>query len=114
MDLNYQATALGLDTTEYLELVEVFMESTDADLLRLESGLSSGTSQEVAEAAHSIKGAAAGLGFENAHALAKEIEMNARQNVLEGTRGHAEAIKGELTIINEAFKMCQNELAEGV
>jgi HPt (histidine-containing phosphotransfer) domain-containing protein len=114
MDLNHQATSLGLDTTDYLELVEVFMETTDVDLLRLESGLSAGAFQEVAEAAHSIKGAAAGLGFENAQVLAKEIEMNARQNVLEGTREHAEAIKGELTAINEALKAFQSELSKGV
>jgi len=108
MDLSSQATALGLETGEYLELVELFMESTDADLARLESALSSQTSQQVAEAAHSIKGAAAGLGFENTQVLAKEIEMNARQNVLDGSREQAEAIKSDLVAISEAFKMCQN------
>ncbi len=108
MDLSSQATALGLETGEYLELVELFMESTDADLARLESALSSQTPQQVAEAAHSIKGAAAGLGFENTQVLAKEIEMNARQNVLDGSRKQAEAIKSDLVAISEAFKMCQN------
>lgn len=109
MDLNSQATELGLETDEYLELVEIFMESTDADLGRLVSGLSSGSSEEVAEAAHSIKGAAAGLGFEETQALAKEIEMNARQNILDGSREQAEAIKGTLVTIGEAFRAYQTD-----
>lgn len=113
MDLNSQAMDLGLEADEFLELVEIFVESTDADLSRLESGLSSGSSEEVAEAAHSIKGAAAGLGFEDASTLAKKIETNARQNILEGSGKDAQAIKSELATINEAFRTSRPSAQHG-
>ena len=39
---------------------------------------------DVFESAHSIKGASGNLGFHDIFAVAKEVEMNARENSLDG------------------------------
>jgi HPt (histidine-containing phosphotransfer) domain-containing protein len=107
MNINEKASDLGLEKEEFIELVEVFLESTESDLVRLNSAISAGNFQQVAEAAHSIKGAAGSLGFDNAQSLAKTIEMNAKKEKLEGSRQNADGIKTELVSIARILK--QNE-----
>ncbi len=104
MNFKGLASDLDLEEEEFIELVEVFLEVSASDLTKMESALSSGASEQVIEAAHSIKGAAGGLGFSDAQALAATIEMNARNHVLEGTLKGANAIKGNLAAITEALK----------
>ena len=104
MNFESMATDLGLESEEFCELVEIFVESTVSDLEKLESALSSGEVEQVVEAAHSIKGAAGSLGFNDAQMLAKEIESNARENTLDGSIEAAVAIKNSVNAISEALK----------
>ena len=104
MQLKDLASDLDLEEEDFVELVEMFLEVSASDLAKLESALSSGASEQVMEAAHSIKGAASGLGFTEAQALAAKIETNARKHVLEGSLEDANAIKGSLATITEALK----------
>ncbi len=104
MNLSELATKLDLDEEDYLELVEIFLETTSSDLAKLESAISAGATEQVVEAAHSIKGAAGSLGFKGSHELAKSIEMNARQDILEGSLGAAGSIRGELAMISESLR----------
>ena len=99
MNVTEHAVGLGLEKDEFLELVEVFLESTESDLAQLQSAISSGNAQEVVEAAHSIKGAAGSLGFSHAQELAKTIEMNAKEQILHGCAKNADDIKTELATI---------------
>jgi HPt (histidine-containing phosphotransfer) domain-containing protein len=82
MDLLSLAQNLDLEEGEFLELVELFIEATTADLRALLSATSKRDSPEVVELAHSIKGASINLGFTEISSLAKEIETNARNNLL--------------------------------
>ncbi|MBN1841289.1 MAG: response regulator [Deltaproteobacteria bacterium] len=104
VNLSELARHLDLEEKEFLELAEIFLEATTSDLAKLESALSAGATEELVEAAHSIKGAAGSLGFEDMHRLAKRIEMNARQRVLEGTLGDASSIRQKLAIIAKELK----------
>jgi HPt (histidine-containing phosphotransfer) domain-containing protein len=104
MNMDDMATSLGLESGEFYELVEVFVETTSSDLAKLESALMDNETQQVVEAAHSIKGAAGSLGFDDAHELAKKIEMNARQNILDGSIEDAGAIKEALAVISQAME----------
>lgn len=101
MDLKKMAVDLDLELEEFYDLVEVFVETTASDLAKLESAISTGAAQQAVEAAHSIKGAAGSLGLMDTQGLAKEIEMNARQNLLEGSLENADAIKKELHTISD-------------
>jgi CheY-like chemotaxis protein len=100
MNIDEQANSLGLEKDEFIELVEVFLETTESDLNRMKSAISSGNAREVEEAAHSIKGAAGSLGFHHAQGLAKRIEMDAKKQILDGSLKNADGIKTELAAIS--------------
>lgn len=104
MNMEKMATNLGLDSGEFYELVEVFVEATTSDLAKLESALSAREAAQVVEAAHSIKGAAGSLGFDDAQMIAKKIEMNARENILDESMEDARAIKKTLNAISQALE----------
>ncbi len=107
MNAEEQAKLLGLDEDEFFELVELFVETTASDLAKLESAISNGTAGPVVEAAHSIKGAAANLGFPDIHELAKNIEMSARQDALEGGLEAAKTIREKLALIAQTTPKTQ-------
>ena len=94
MNCKELAENLGLEEEEYLELLELFVETTASNLDRLQSGIAKGDSGEVSEAAHTIKGSSANLGLMEIAESAKGIEEKARQNDLEGAAEAVETIRG--------------------
>jgi HPt (histidine-containing phosphotransfer) domain-containing protein len=52
---------LGLEEDEYIELVELFVETSALDLINLLSAINAKNIDKVARIAHSLKGAAANL-----------------------------------------------------
>ena len=94
MNCKELADNLGLEEEEYLELLELFVETTASNLDRLQSGITEGDSGEVSEAAHTIKGSSANLGLMDIAESAKGIEERARQNNLEGAADAVETIRG--------------------
>ena len=82
--MNWQTLAenLGLETDEYMELIELFMETGMADYTQLKSAFDTGDADQVARRAHTISGAAGNLGLMEVHALAKSIEQAAIDNQL--------------------------------
>lgn len=61
------------------ELVVIFRNSCKEDYQLLQEGLARNDTAKSSAAAHSIKGAAASLGFEGIRELAQEIEDDCRQ-----------------------------------
>ena len=107
MNLKGLATNLGFEEDEFLELVDLFVETAASDMTKLESAISDGATEQTVEAAHSIKGAAGNLGFQDIYELAKQIEINARQHVLEGSLQAAHSIRGKLSGVAETLKAKQ-------
>jgi HPt (histidine-containing phosphotransfer) domain-containing protein len=105
MNLTALATNIGLEEDEFLELVDLFVETATSDMTKLQSAVSQGATEQTVEAAHSIKGAAGNLGFQDIYDLAKQIEMNARQYVLEGSLQATESIKEKLVAVAEMLKV---------
>ncbi|MCU0229872.1 MAG: Hpt domain-containing protein [Acidobacteria bacterium] len=68
----------GDDRAFYRELLDLFLEDTRQRLGQLEMAVSAGDLEQVADVAHSIKGAAASLAAERARALAWSIESRGR------------------------------------
>jgi len=60
------------------ELLVLFRDSSASDLEKINSGLVAGDPAVVADAAHSIKGAAASLGIEGIRKIAAELEKQGR------------------------------------
>ncbi len=65
------------------ELLDLFRQSCAADLGKIKQGLQERKSQEIADAAHSIKGAAASLGIEGIRQIAYAMEKAGREERLE-------------------------------
>ena len=103
MDLLSLAQNLGLEEGEFRELVELFIEATTADLRNLLNAASQRDLLKVGELAHSIKGASINLGFTELSSLAKQIEMNARNNLLEGVPETVSILGNHLNALKESL-----------
>ncbi|SCY70616.1 Hpt domain-containing protein [Desulfoluna spongiiphila] len=83
MDLKAIGEDLGLEESEFLEIVELFLETAETDITRLKEAIARGDMQTLTEAAHSLKGSAGNLGFTEIYRLSKDIETAARENTLD-------------------------------
>ena len=100
MDLKGLAADIGLDEEEMLELVELFFETSTSDLERLKKALDQNDAKTVAEAAHSIKGAAGNMRFEEIYEQTRQIEKNANEEILGGLMANVASIDQELQKIS--------------
>jgi len=85
MVLDALCEELELDREQFAQFASLFIEVALADLATIKEAFGRGDLGGVAEAAHSIKGAAASLKLEGIFSLAKTLETHARA-------GEAEAI----------------------
>ena len=85
MDFKKLGENLGLEEDEYLEFVELLIETGKKDLQKLKTAMAQGESEEARGAAHSLKGAAGNLGFMDIFEIAGQCEkaaLNHRMNEL--------------------------------
>lgn len=80
MNFKELAENLGMEEEEYLEIVELFVETGTSDLDKLQSAIEKGDKEEAANAAHSLKGASGNLGFTDFYDVAKLTEQKARSD----------------------------------
>ena len=99
MNFGELAKNLGLEEEEYLELIELFIETSMSDLNKLHSAIEEGSAEKAVKAAHSLKGAAINLGLIELSEIAKQIEEKAHNDQLEITAGAAQALQEKLDII---------------
>ena len=103
MNIRELAENLEMAEEEFLEMLDLFWETSSFDLRELQSAMEEGDAQKAIHAAHSIKGAAVNLGLMEIYEVAKETEMEARENYLERTGEMARTIKEKLDRIAEAL-----------
>lgn len=96
MNLEQLSANLGLDKEEYLELLEIMLESGFQDMERLKQATDRGDPEGAAKAAHSLKGAAANLGLMDLSEVAKEMEHKAREGALEEVSRTMELLEKKL------------------
>ena len=80
MNIKELADNLGLEEEEYLELLDLLVETGMADLANMESSIEAGNTDDAARAAHSMKGASGNLGLTEIYELTKTIEGEIRNN----------------------------------
>lgn len=78
MNCKELSKALELEEDEYLELLELFVETSRADLNNIQSAVAASNLDLVTRIAHSVKGAALNLGLKDIIAITKEIEQTSR------------------------------------
>jgi len=86
------------DDAELLEeLLDIFKDALQADLLLIEQGLGEGSAAKVSGAAHSIKGAAASLGILGIQEIALQVEEDSRAGGLDVAREKYQLLQSLLT-----------------
>ena len=96
MNIKDLAQNLGLEDDEFLEIAELYIETSDADMEKMQSGIDNGNAQMVVEAAHSIKGASGNFGFMEAYEAAGKIEIDARQGQIAAASETAKQLEKEI------------------
>jgi histidine phosphotransfer protein HptB len=104
MDIKALADNLGLDEDEYLELVDLLVDTGMVDLSNMESAVKLGDSDAAARAAHSIKGASGNLGIMDIYELAKAVEAELRNNNLAAIEGELKEIREKLETLAKLVK----------
>ena len=104
MNIRELAENIGLEEEEYLELVELFVETGMSDMDKLQSDIDEGNAEEVARASHSLKGAAVNLGFIELFEVAKKINDEAREGRLDRTSDYAQVLKEKFNAIASLMK----------
>ena len=85
------------DDAELLkELLEIFKDSLQSDVQRMQQGLVEGSAAKISAAAHSIKGAAASLGIVGIHEIALQVELDGRAGGLDVARAKIEELRSLL------------------
>jgi len=104
MDIKALADDLGLDEDEYLELIDLLVDTGMVDLSNMESAVKAGDADTAARAAHSIKGASGNLGIMDIYELAKAIEAELRNNNLAAIEGQLKEIREKLEVLEKLVK----------
>jgi HPt (histidine-containing phosphotransfer) domain-containing protein len=99
---------LDLDREMGMEMLDLFYETSIADLARIESGLKGGLARDVAEGAHSIKGAARNLEIDGIYQLAADLETKAQRNQLGDGEPALSLLRDRLALLSA--KLRENDL----
>ena len=102
MDLKSIGAELGLEKEEFLEIVELFLETAAQDATHLKEAIARKDFDLLAEASHSLKGSAGNLGFLAIYTLSKEMEEKARELDTEGLSTILETITAQIQEIEKA------------
>ena len=105
MNMKALAEKVDLDEAEYLDLIDLFLETSSVNHVKLETGVETGDTRTVIESAHSIKGSAASLGLTEISKVASGVEADAHANNLKRACKAVETIKDELNRIAEQISL---------
>lgn len=81
IDIQKIADELDFDLEDVEMLLEVFLESANNSLVKLEEAIKINDIEGIIHTSHSIKGSAANLTLINISEIAKEIEYSARETL---------------------------------
>jgi signal transduction histidine kinase/DNA-binding response OmpR family regulator len=104
MNMEEMAKNLEMGEDEFLEMMKLFLEASISDLNQLQDAQKKGEALAAANVAHSIKGAASGLGLTEIYRLARAIETEARENRFDRTPDWIQALRENLNQLDESLK----------
>lgn len=104
MNIKVLAENLGFDVDSFLGIMDIFVGATLSDLEKMKRAMEEGAPRQVAQCAHSIKGAASNFEFEEIYERAKGIEIKAGEGLLDGSAEAAAFITERLDLIRTALK----------
>ncbi len=83
-NIDFAREQSGDDPELLAELLDLLRSSSKSDYEAMASALAAGDGDAFADAAHSIKGAAASLGVEGLRAVAADLEQKGRSGAIDG------------------------------
>ena len=107
MNFEKLAGEIGFEKEDYLELIELFINTTTSDIDKLKTAINNGDFNAAENAAHSIKGAASNLGLTEISNEAKKIEYAAKESPGTITALSAGELEAILNRIRENYKTCK-------
>ncbi len=93
MDFKHLAEQLEMDETDFMELIDLFVDTTRRDIAGIRAALSAGDAVGAASGAHSIKGASGNLGLDELFVMAREMEMLAKKGSLDDFEDRIRAVE---------------------
>ncbi len=96
MDFKVQAEKMGLEEEEYMEIVNLFIQTTVDNLGQIRSALETGDVSRIREETHSLKGAALNLGFWEICEIADRMTKRVRENCWQDLSADIEMIQGRV------------------
>jgi HPt (histidine-containing phosphotransfer) domain-containing protein len=102
-DLKVLAEQLGLDMADFIELTQLFVDTTQKDIDRMEKSLQDNDAPLTQEVVHAIKGAAGNLGFTAIYTMTLVAEKKAAAGNLASLRSLPTALKRELEALRHAL-----------
>lgn len=104
MDLESLWEELGLDREKFSQFASLFLDVAFTDLTRMKEAWAGEDLAGVAEAAHSIKGAALTLELDWISSAAKSLETDARAGRIEKIPAEMESLARELEKLRSCFQ----------
>lgn len=102
MDFKKYAENLGLEEEDFKELTALFVETTKADIEKLNNAIESKNFKQAEEASHSIKGASGNLGFMDIWKAASICEKASENQNIDDLCEQTKEIDAMLSIIAQA------------
>ena len=104
IDLEKIAQELEFDLEDVEMLLEVFLDSAKESLEDLKNGIEENNMETIFSSSHAIKGSAANILLNEISQLAKEIEVNARNNNEINYKEEYEKLRINRIYIKQALK----------
>jgi histidine phosphotransfer protein HptB len=92
------------DPGQFRELIDLFLAEMESGLASMRKALAEGNAAELAQLAHSLKGASASMGAGGLASLCRTLEETAKNIKLQGAEGQLDQIESEVRIVREALE----------
>jgi HPt (histidine-containing phosphotransfer) domain-containing protein len=103
MNFKEIAERIGLDEDEYIEMIELFVESGGEDLNKLEAAIKEADAEKAHEASHSIKGSSGSLMLDAVYEIAKSMDDILRIGKFDNVEEMLNKLRSEYETIKMAF-----------
>jgi len=104
MDLRALSDNLDLELNDFMDLVELFLAASRADIETFKNACETGDAAAAAEAAHSLKGSSGNLGFMDFSNEALRAEKQAKEEDLDGLIVYAVVFEEHLSAIEDVLR----------
>jgi HPt (histidine-containing phosphotransfer) domain-containing protein len=92
------------DPGQFRELIDLFLAEMESGLASMRKASAEGNTAELAQLAHSLKGASASMGAGGLASLCRTLEETAKNIKLQGAEGQLDQIESEVRIVREALE----------